>query len=306
MRNSVLRIGTRASKLAQWQAHWVAAELKKLGQSVEIVDITTSGDEKQSGPIADIGQQGVFTKEIQAAVLENRVDLAVHSLKDLPTETVDGLVLAAVSEREDVADALVTNLADSLAQLPPRSRIGTGSLRRQAQLKLLRPDCEVLGIRGNVDTRLRKLDDGEYDAIMLAAAGLKRLRLEERITEYLGPPHILPAVGQGALGIECREQDADVLEILRQLEDRDTRLATDAERAMLAKLHGGCSVPVGAWGRVEGDHLQLDGLVASVDGQTVLRASGTAEPSKAVTLGQQIAEELLAQGAAEVITNTCG
>lgn len=268
-----LRIGTRASKLARWQSDWVAAELAKLGAQVEIVEITTRGDIEQLGPVAGIGVQGVFTKEIQAAVLVGDVDLAVHSLKDLPTEQVGGLFLAATPPRENVADALVTNIAPSLAELPPGSRIGTGSLRRRAQILHLRPDLHVAGIRGNVDTRLRKLDEGEYDAIVLAAAGLTRLGWAPRIAEFLEPPRMLPAPGQGSLALECRVDDRDTQAIVGQLNDPATRLGIVAERAVLAALHGGCSAPIAAWGRVDGDLLRVDGLVASLDGREVLRSS---------------------------------
>ncbi|MCG8451416.1 MAG: hydroxymethylbilane synthase [Pirellulales bacterium] len=301
MTTSPLRIGTRASKLAQWQAKWVAQQLAGLGVTVELVEITTSGDEQQSGPIAALGQQGVFTKEIQAALLDNCADVAVHSLKDLPTETVAGLTLAAVPAREVVSDALVTNLAPSLASLPKGARIGTGSLRRQAQLKNLRADLEIVGIRGNVDTRLRKLDEGEYDAIVLAFAGLRRLGLESRITELLEPPRMLPAVGQGALGIECRECDTTVRKLLSQLDDLPTHQATAAERTMLARLHGGCSAPVGAWGRVESGKLVLDGLVANLAGTQILQASATGNCDDVQAVGNQVAEDLLGQGAAELI-----
>ena len=306
MTDSHLRIGTRASQLAQWQANWVAEQLRKHGASVQLVEITTSGDQQQSGSIVALGQQGVFTKEIQSAVLSGQVDLAVHSLKDLPTETASGLTLAAVPEREQVADALVTNLADSLEALPQGARVGTGSLRRQSQLKGLRPDLEVAGIRGNVDTRLRKLDDGQYDAVVLASAGLRRLGLESRVVELLGPPRMLPAVGQGALGIECREQDSYVLELLGLLDDYHSHHATLAERAMLALLHGGCSAPVGAWGRIEGDTLKLDGLVSNLAGSQVLRASGTGSADDALAVGEQVARELLDQGAAEIIAAARG
>jgi len=297
----LIRIGTRASKLAQWQANWVAGQLRQQGLDVELVNITTSGDTQQSGPIAALGEQGVFTKEVQAAVLNGQADIAVHSLKDLPTEQVAGLVLAAVPPREQVADALITNQAPSLASLPLGARVGTGSLRRQAQLKHLRPDLEVVGIRGNVDTRLQKLDDGHYDAILLAAAGLQRLGWEDRITELLEPPRMLPAVGQGALGIECRADDSVVLELLALLNHHETHLATTAERVMLALLHGGCSVPVGGWGRIENKKLILDGLVANLEGTQVLKATASGELAAAERIGRQVAEQLLAQGAAEVI-----
>ena len=296
-----IRIGTRGSKLAQWQANWVAEQLRTHGATAELIKITTSGDVEQSGPIASVGTQGVFTKEVQSAVLTGEVDLAVHSLKDLPTQQEGGLVLGAVPERESIADALVANEADSLAALPSGARVGTGSLRRQAQLKHLRPDLEVLGIRGNVDTRLRKLDEGQYDAIILAAAGLRRLGWDDRITELLQPPRMLPAVGQGALGIECRADEQAVIDLLRQLDDQETHAATAAERTMLSLLHGGCSAPVGAWGRVEDDQLVLDGLVASLDGTQVLKATASGKPSAAAQVGQQVADELLAQGAAAIV-----
>jgi len=297
----LIRIGTRASQLAQWQAHWVAEQLQGLGVNAQIINITTSGDTQQQGPVAGLGVQGVFTKEIQSAVLDKRVDLAVHSLKDLPTDPIAELLLAVVPEREDVADALITNVATSLAALPPAARVGTGSLRRQSQLKSLRPDLQLAGIRGNVDTRLRKLDEGEYDAVILAAAGLHRLGLGERIVELLRPPQMLPAPGQGALGIECRAEDNTIRELLARLEDADSRVSVEAERSMLAMLHGGCSVPVGAWGRVEEGQLVLDGLVANLDGSTVLRATDRGDLTAAVEVGCSVAEQLLAQGAAEII-----
>jgi hydroxymethylbilane synthase len=297
----LIRIGTRASQLALWQANWVAERLRTFGVQVEIVEISTTGDRQPIGSLAGLGLQGVFTKEIQAAVLAGQVDLAVHSLKDLPTEILAGLTLVAVPLRETVADALVSNRAGTLAELPAGVRIGTGSLRRQAQLKHLRPDIEVIDIRGNVDTRLSKLDEGQYDAVVLAAAGLTRLGWQDRITELLAPPRMLPAVGQGALGIECRLDDSTTQAAVAALDDRETRAAVTAERVMLSKLHGGCSAPVGAWGRMKGDSLALDAVVASCDGVTVLRASGTAAIGDAAQLGYHLADELLTQGAAEII-----
>ncbi len=296
-----IRIGTRASQLALWQSNWVADQLRQRGTVVELVEITTSGDVQQTGPIAAVGLQGVFTKEVQAAVLAGEADIAVHSLKDLPTEQVAGLVLGAVPERENVADALVMNSAKTLAGLSAGARVGTGSQRRRSQLKHLRPDLEVVGIRGNVDTRLRKLDDGEYDAILLAAAGLRRLGWADRITELLEPPLMVPAVGQGALGLECRADDQTTLELLSHLDHHKSHQATTAERAMLALLHGGCSVPVGGWGRIEKEKLALDGLVGNLDGTEILKANATGKLAEAEQIGQQVAEQLLAQGAAEII-----
>lgn len=296
-----LRIGTRASRLALWQARWVAEQLSSSDTTVELVEITTRGDVERKGPILSLGSQGVFTKEIQAAVLDGRVDLAVHSLKDLPTESVPGLTLAAVTKREDPTDALVSANGASLDALPAGAKVGTGSLRRQAQLNGLRPDLQVMGIRGNVETRLRKVESGECDAVVLATAGLQRLNLASKIVERLGPPRMLPAPGQGALGIECRANDAGAHEIVGRLEDSETRAATDAERSMLALLHAGCSAPVGAWGRMVGESLHLDGLVASLDGVTVLRASASGSSTAAEALARQVAELLLEQGAEAVI-----
>jgi hydroxymethylbilane synthase len=306
-----IRIGTRGSKLARWQSDWVAAELRKLGVEVEIVEITTQGDVQQQGSVASLGIQGLFTKEIQAAVLQGRVDLAVHSLKDLPTQQVQGLTLAATPPREDPADALVTNKAETLADLPRGALVGTGSLRRRAQLLHLRPDLQVVGIRGNVDTRLRKLDEGEYDAIVLAAAGLERLGWGDRIKERLSPPRMLPAPGQGALGIECREDDHDVFGFVnRHLNHHPTRIAVNAERAVLAALHGGCSAPIATWGRVDGNRVSIDALVADIDGRVVVRAARSAEtigtPEHTVrvqveSLAREVADDLISQGAEALV-----
>jgi hydroxymethylbilane synthase len=295
------RLGTRGSKLARWQSDWVAARLRERGVAVEIVEIATAGDVQQVGPVASIGGQGVFTKEIQSALLAGTVDLAVHSLKDLPTLPTAGLTLAAIPEREDVADALVAREGVTIDDLPSGAIVGTGSLRRRAQLLALRPDLQVREIRGNVDTRLRKLDEGQYDAIVLAAAGLNRLGLAGRITENLGPPRVLPAPGQGALAIECRSDDDDAVEVLAPLDHASTRAAVVAERAVLATLHGGCSAPVAAWGRVVGDVLELDALVAALDGSRVLPAHAQGSVSDAEGLGRQVADLLLAQGAAELV-----
>lgn len=301
-----LRIGTRGSKLARWQSDWVAEQLRAAGVAVDIVEITTRGDLQQAGPVAAIGGTGVFTKEIQAALLEGTVDVAVHSLKDLPTMQAAGLTLAATPPRENPADALIARNGETLASLAPNSRIGTGSQRRRAQLLALRPDLAMLDIRGNVDTRLRKLDEGDYDAIVLAAAGLTRLGWADRITELLAPPRLLPAPGQGSLGIECRSDDHAAFEVLAALDDPITRAAVVAERSLLAVLEGGCSAPVAAWGRVSDGELRLDGLVASLDGQHVLRASGAAQAADAAELGARIAGGLLQQGAAAIVGGTRG
>jgi hydroxymethylbilane synthase len=295
------RIGARGSKLARWQSEWVGEQLRTRGVAVEIVEITTSGDVQQVAPVAAIGGVGVFTKEIQAALLAGDVDLAVHSLKDLPTQQVTGLTLAATPPRENPADALIAANGSTLEILPPGSRVGTGSQRRRAQLLALRSDLVMLDIRGNVDTRLRKLDEGEYDAIVLAAAGLTRLGWADRITEMLAPPRVLPAPGQGSLAIECRTDDANAFSALAALNDAPTRAAVVAERTLLAVLEGGCSAPVAAWGRVADGELRLDGLVASLDGRQVLRASATSTSADAAALGARIADELLKQGAAAIV-----
>jgi hydroxymethylbilane synthase len=295
------RIGARGSKLARWQSEWVGEQLRTRGVAVEIVEITTSGDVQQVAPVAAIGGVGVFTKEIQAALLAGDVDLAVHSLKDLPTQQVTGLTLAATPPRENPADALIVASGSTLEILPPGSRVGTGSQRRRAQLLALRSDLVMLDIRGNVDTRLRKLDEGEYDAIVLAAAGLTRLGWADRITEMLAPPRVLPAPGQGSLAIECRTDDANAFSALAALNDAPTRAAVVAERTLLAVLEGGCSAPVAAWGRVADGELRLDGLVASLDGRQVLRASATSTSADAAALGARIADELLKQGAAAIV-----
>jgi hydroxymethylbilane synthase len=297
-----LRLGTRASALARWQADWVSAQLQALGIEVELVLITTSGDAQQIGPIGNIGGSGVFTKEIQRALLDNRVDLAVHSLKDLPTEPVEGLVLAAVPERESTRDALISPQAMSIGHLKQGAVVGTGSLRRQAQLLHARPDLELRDIRGNVDTRLRKLDEGEFDAIVLAEAGLRRLQLAHRITELVPQEIMLPAIGQGALGIEARTEDNTTRVMLAPLDNEITHAAVLAERALLAHLRGGCMAPVGGWGRMEDGQLRLSGVVLSGDGSQRLLAEDTASPADAAALGVRVAEQLLSQGAAALIS----
>src|SRR5688572_31893752 len=279
-----LRLGTRASPLARWQADWVAGELRQRGVEVELVLISTQGDVK-TGPLGQIGGQGLFTKEIQRALLDRQIDLAVHSLKDLPTAEVAGLSLAAVPERESIADVLVCNSAKSLPELPEKARVGTGSLRRRAQLLHQRPDLQMLEIRGNVETRLRKLDQGEYDALVLAQAGLHRLGLDARSASVIPLSVMLPAVGQGALGIETRADDTSTRRVLAPLNHEPTYQAVTAERTLLATLRGGCLAPVGGWGRVANSLLHLDGVVLSGDGRQRIVASSSGPPSSAADLG---------------------
>lgn len=295
-----LRIGTRSSPLARWQAEHIAARLRQLGNDVEIVFITTQGDVR-SGPLGQIGGQGLFTKEIQRALLAEEVDIAVHSLKDLPTEPVEGLTLGAVPERESPGDVLVSVKFKDVSLLPAGARIGTGSLRRRTQLLHGRPDLVIEDIRGNVDTRLQKLDDGEFDAIVLAQAGLTRLGLAEHITQVLPKEMMLPAVGQGALGIEIRAADQRAQEAVRPLDHAETHATVVAERALLAELRGGCLAPVGAWGRVEAGQLLLDAVVLSSDGKTRIHARDEAPPGEAASLGRRVAQSLRQQGSDELI-----
>jgi hydroxymethylbilane synthase len=279
----------------------VAGQLRQLGVVVEMVPITTSGDRQQEGPIEALGGQGVFTKELQRALLDARIDLAVHSLKDLPTDEVSGLCLAAVPERAAVADVLVSSRYPSLEALPLAAVVGTGSLRRRAQLLHARPDLTMKDVRGNVDTRLRKLERGDFDAVVLAEAGLARLGFAERITQVLPWSVLLPAVGQGALGLEARIDDQPVRQVVGKLNHPESEAAVLAERAMLAALQGGCLAPIAAWGRVEAGQLTLSGRVLRPDGSQKVEATLAADPSAAVELGRRVAESLLAQGAAEFI-----
>lgn len=302
-----IRLGTRGSPLALWQANWVAARLSQLGHEVELVEIRTGGDQRLDA-ISGLNAQGLFTKEIQDALLDKRVDLAVHSLKDLPTEAVPDLALAAVPERETTADALVSREGKSFAELAKGATIGTGSARRRAQLLHARGDLVMADIRGNVDTRLRKLREGQYDAIVLAQAGLRRLELEGEITEILPTEIVLPAVGQGALGLETRADDAATRGALAALNHADSHSAVLAERALLAALRGGCLAPVGALAEVEtSGSLSLRAVVLSVDGVERIAASGATEgpPDReaARALGEKVAAELLAQGASELIAS---
>ncbi len=297
---SKIRLGTRSSALARWQADWVTGELQRRGVDVELVLIATSGD-RQQGPIEAIGGQGVFTKEIQRALLDGRVDLAVHSLKDLPTDEVAGLCLAVVPPRAAVADALICRAHGSLDELPEGAVVGTGSLRRRSQLLHVRGDLQMKDLRGNVDTRLGKLASGDYDAVILAEAGLQRLGHADRITQRLPMSVMLPAVGQGALGLETRSDDRATIDWLSKLDHPPTHQAVVAERSLLSALQGGCLAPIAALGRVEGSQLQLAGRVLSLDGKQRLEAEDTAAASEAVQLGNRLADDLLSQGAGELV-----
>jgi hydroxymethylbilane synthase len=309
LKGSVLTIGSRGSKLALWQANWVKDTLMSLhdGLEVRIEIIKTSGDLRRDLPLAAIGGKGVFTKEIEEALLDNRVDLAVHSLKDLPTILPEGLQLSAISEREDARDALILRANDahpnpSLESLPRGATVGTSSQRRMAQLKYLRGDVQVKDLRGNVDTRLRKLDAGEYDAIILAAAGLRRLGFGHRISQAIPTETILSAVGQGALAIETRAGDKETIRLVRPLNHEPTRLACAAERALLRALGGGCQTPIAAHAVVIEGRIELDGLVASVKGDLIIRDRLEAGAPEAEDAGVKLAGRLLELGASELLT----
>lgn len=295
-----IRLGTRGSALARWQAEWVASELTALGVAVEMIHIKTAGD-VTSGPLGEIGGQGLFTKEIQRALLDERIDLAVHSLKDLPTEQVPGLRLGAVPPRERAGDAFVSQQFATLDALPRGGKIGTGSARRRAQLLYHRPDLMVEDIRGNVDSRLAKLDAGEYAAIVLAEAGLVRLELSERITQVIPREIMLPAVGQGALGLEIREADESTATLLAPLNHPPTHAMVAAERAMLAALRGGCLAPVGVWSRIEDEQLLVDAVVLNAVGNQRVDAAHAGAPDEAVSIGLAVADSLLGLGAAELL-----
>ncbi|MEO6799818.1 MAG: hydroxymethylbilane synthase [Rhodanobacter sp.] len=303
MSPSNLRIATRKSALALWQAEHVATLLRTAhpGLNVTLVPLSTRGDEVLDQSLATIGGKGLFLKELEVAMLEGRAELAVHSLKDVPVELDPGFTLAAILPRADAADAFVSNHYADLASLPHAARVGTSSLRRQAQLRALRPDLRVLDLRGNVGTRLAKLDAGAYDAIVLACAGLERLGLAARIRARLAAPEWLPAPGQAAITIEARDGHPAILALLAALDDADTRLTVSAERAMNRALGGSCTVPVGAW-CVLGEHeLHLRGLVGDVASGRLLHAEASAPLDQAIALGEQVAAKLLEQGAAEFL-----
>lgn len=297
-----LRIGTRGSMLAKWQAEYVRKLIfQKTGVDAEIIIIKTTGDKLQQAPFAQIGGKGVFIKELEEALLEEEVDLAVHSVKDIPTDVPSRLCFPAVCRREDVRDCLISAKGATLASLRRGARVGTSSLRRQAQLRHIRPDLDVRELRGNVDTRLRKVESGEYEAIMLAKAGLDRLGLSGRITEVMQPENFIPAVGQGAIAIQARLKDEEMGDALGVLDDPPTRQAIMAERALLATLEGGCQVPLGAWARVERGELIMDAVVCSPDGQQYVKQRGTAPPERARELGQQVAQMLIDAGAGSIL-----
>jgi hydroxymethylbilane synthase len=296
-----LRIGSRGSILARWQAEFARKQLFQLtGVEAEIIIIKTSGDKMQQQPLTQLGGKGIFIKELEEALLEDAIDLAVHSVKDIPTETPGRLHFPAVCRRDDVRDCLVSHTGTMLANLKQGARVGTGSLRRQAQLRHYRPDLDFRELRGNVDTRLRKVESGEYDAIVLSKAGLDRLGWSQKITEPISTDISLPAVGQGAIAIQSRVSDRDADEFLSKLDDMETRTAIIAERALLSALQGGCQVPLGAWARMERGELVMEAVVCSVDGAQYVREKATAPPDQAAQLGEHLAR-MLAEGGARTI-----
>jgi hydroxymethylbilane synthase len=304
-----LRIGTRASRLALWQAEWVQNSLQQLhpGLQVELTKIQTEGDRILDVPLAKIGGKGLFVKEIEEALLDGRIDLAVHSMKDVPTLLPPGLELRCITERADPRDCLVLAAPKpSLGDLPPGARIGTSSLRRRAQLLHKRPDLQISDMRGNVDTRLRKMQEEGLDGIMLAAAGLKRLGYEERIGLYLEPTDCLPAIAQGALGLECRMDDGATHALIASLHHSATATAVTAERAFLARLEGGCQVPVAGYAQLVEDRLELTGLVARIDGSEILKESLTCPPAEAAKAGTALADILLRCGADRILGELYG
>ncbi len=303
MAEKIIRIATRQSPLALWQAEHVAERLEQAfpGLKTELVKMVTRGDKILDAPLAKVGGKGLFVKELEQGMIDGIADIAVHSMKDVPVEFPEGLHLAVILNREDPTDAFVSNRYKSLAELPANARIGTSSLRRQCQIKAQFPDAEILSLRGNVNTRLAKLDADEYDAIILASAGLKRLGLGERITKGLDSTESLPAIGQGAIGIECRIDDAEIHAYLKVLHDEETSLRVRAERAMNARLNGGCQVPIAGFAEIKGNKLWLRGLVGSPDGAKIYRAEAEASFEQAEQLGIQVANDLLAQGAEQIL-----
>jgi hydroxymethylbilane synthase len=306
--STLLRIATRKSPLALWQAEFVKAELQKHHPHlmVELVTMSTQGDKILDTPLAKIGGKGLFVKELEQALLENQADIAVHSMKDVPMHFPEGLELAIICEREDPRDAFVSNRYDNLAALPNGAIVGTSSLRRSCQLKALRPDLQIVSLRGNVNTRLRKLDDGEYDAIILAAAGLIRLQMSARIRSFISAEESLPAGGQGAVGIETRSNDQRIQQLLAPLHHAPTAICVLAERALNRHLEGGCQVPIGCFAVIHDEKLWLRGLVGSLDGETILRADARDTLQQSEALGVHVAEQLLQQGADKILADVYG
>ena len=303
MKTRNIVIGSRGSQLALWQANWVKSELERLHDNVDIDIriIATSGDIIQDVPLAKIGGKGLFVKEIEEALLANEIDLAVHSMKDVPMELPTELGISVITKRENPLDALISKNGDKLADLPQGATIGTSSLRRSSQLLKYRDDFKIHPLRGNVDTRLRKVEEGKYDAILLASAGLNRLGWANRITEEISPDILLPAMGQGALGIETRLDDTKIYDFISTLNHEQTHYAVSAERSMVGRLDGGCQVPIGAYARVEKGLIKLKGLVASLDGEIIYKLENVGPVDDAINIGQELGAQLLKMGANEIL-----
>jgi len=300
--SEVIRLGSRGSTLALWQAGYVKDQIeRRVGTRVEIVKIKTTGDMILDVPLAKVGGKGLFVKEIEDALLSGKVDLAVHSMKDVPTDLPEGLGIVCITKREDPRDAFLSKKYARFEELPKGARVGTSSLRRQTQLLGLRPDLEIGQLRGNLDSRIRKMEEGRYDAIILAAAGLRRLGWEEKIRQYLPTERSLPAIGQGALGIEIRIDDSRTLDAVGFLNDRDTSLAVRAERGFLKRLEGGCQVPIAAHGETEGDTIRLAGLIGRPDGTEIVRGGRTGSAGDPESIGVALAEELLSRGGKAIL-----
>ncbi len=306
MQNNTIIIGSRASALALWQSEHVASLIQQMHPSiiVEIKKIKTTGDIILDSPLSKIGDKGLFTKELDRALLDGEIDLAVHSLKDVPTQLNSGLILGAIMEREDVRDVFIAHPEKkylSLSDVPKGGKIATGSLRRKCQLLQHRPDLTIVDIRGNLKTRKEKLEQSDWDGMLLAKAGVTRLGWSSMISEVFSPTFILPAVGQGALGIEIRENDPEILKLIVPLDHKETRQATTGERALLRHLEGGCQIPIGTFGRIENARFFLDALVGSLDGKRIVNGSVSGTPEDAETLGTNLAKELLSNGAKEIL-----
>jgi hydroxymethylbilane synthase len=308
MTSSPLRIATRKSPLALWQANHVRDALmaRNPGLEVELLTMTTQGDKILDTPLAKVGGKGLFVKELELGMLEGRADLAVHSMKDVPVEFPEGLGLAAVLPREDPRDVLISNTYTNIDELPNGARVGTSSLRRQCQLRARRPDLQVLDLRGNVNTRLKKLDDGDYDAILLAAAGVKRMGWEARITELLPPEQFIPAIGQGAIGVEIRRDDQRVAALVAELNDPGTATRIAAERALNERLQGGCQVPIAGYSEIAHGVILLRALVGRPDGSELVQGVISGRPEDAEELGRVLADDLLARGAREILAEVYG
>ena len=306
--NKKIRIGTRGSQLALWQANWVKGKLSEWnpGMEIEIHKIKTTGDKILDVPLAKVGGKGLFVKEIEEALFDKKIDIAVHSMKDVPTDLPEGLCISAITEREDPRDALISKDGSKLKELKKGAKIGTSSLRRQVQLLNFREDFKIYQLRGNLNTRMKKLSAGDFDAIMLAAAGVKRMGWKDKITEYLPYDIFLPAIGQGALGIEIRDSDREAGKIVERFNHRETSLCVRAERAFLKRLEGGCQVPIAAFGMINGNTIKLEGLVGSIDGKILYRDTETDGENRVEELGVRLAEKLLNMGADKILKEVYG